>query len=127
MPAFPKGAGVDSTWEGSLRIPTNYASGGKIVLSCIVNAASGAVRTRVGTAVVAAGVSQDTAYTLESYVNTTVPGTAKQRFDVSFTLTSTPVANSTLNVQVWRNSGNAGDTCTVDLLLWECIFEYVSS
>lgn len=122
VPAFAKT--VDGTWEGRLRVPQNYASGGAIILSQVANATSGAVRNRVSTAVVAAAVSEDTAYTDESYVNTTVPGTAKQRFDITFTLTTTPVPGSTLNVKVTRQGTNGGDTLAVDALLWECIFQY---
>lgn len=125
IPTFTHG--VDGTWEGSIRVPHNYASGAKLILSFVVNATSGAVRSLVSTAVVAAGVTEDTAYTAETAVNTTVPGTARFRFDVSFTLTTTPVAGSTLNVKVTRNGANGADTCTVDALLWELIFEYVSA
>lgn len=117
---------VDGTWEGSLRIPNNYASGGTIILSAVANATSGAVRWIVSTAVVAAGVTEDTAYTAETAQNVTVPGTARQRFDTTFTLTTTPVAGSTLNVKVTRKGTDGGDTLTVDALLWECIFQYVS-
>ncbi len=126
IPSFT--TGVDGTWEGSIRIPQNYASGGTIILSAVANATSGAVRWIVSTAVVAAGVSEDTSYTAETGVNKTVAGTARQRFDQSFTLTTTPVAGSTLNVKVTRKgAGGLGDTLTVDCLLWECIFQYVSS
>ena len=125
VPAFTHG--VDGTWEGSIRVPHNYSSGATLILSFVVNAVTGAVRARVGTAVVASGVTEDTAYTQESYVNTTVPATARFRFDVSFTLSTTLTAGSTLNVQVGRNGSNGADTCVVDALLWECILQYVSA
>lgn len=125
LPAFTKL--VDGTWEGSVRIPQNYSSGGAVKLSFVANATSGAIRSRVSTTVVAASSTEDASYTDESYVNTTVPGTAKQRFDVSFTLTTTPVVGSTLNVKVTRNGTNGGDTLAVDALLWEAVFEYTST
>jgi hypothetical protein len=122
LAAFAKS--VDGTWEGSIRIPQNYSSGGAIILSFVANATSGALRARVSTAVVASAVTEDTAYTDESYVNTTVPATAKKRFDITFTLATTLVAGSTLNVKVTRNGTNGGDTLAVDALLWECILSY---
>lgn len=118
---------VDGTWEGSLRIPHNYSSGGTIILSAVANATTGVVRWIISTAVVAAGVTEDTAYTAETAQNITVPATARLRFDTTFTLTTTPVAGSTLNVKVTRNGANVADTLAVDALLWECVFQYVSA
>lgn len=122
LPAFPKL--LDGWWQGSIRIPNNYTSSGAIVCSYVANAAVGNVRTNVSTAVVAAGVTEDTALTSETTVTTTVPGTARQRFDVSFTLTPTLVAGSTLNVQVERFGTSGLDTLAVDLLLWELTLTY---
>src|SRR5438067_967264 len=68
VPAFTKnsGSGVkDGTWEGAIRIPKDYSSAPKLVLSLAVNATSGNVRFLVKTAVVAAGASYDSAYTAE--------------------------------------------------------------
>jgi hypothetical protein len=125
VPAFTKL--VDGTWEGSIRIPQDYSSTAQIILSAVANATSGAVRWIVSTAVVASGVTEDTAYTAETAQNVTVPGTANQRFDTTFTLTTTLVAGSTLNVKVTRQGSNGGDTLAVDALLWECIFQYVGA
>lgn len=125
VPGFTKS--VDGTWEGAIRVPQNYSSTGKIILSAVANATSGAVRWIVSTSVVAASSSEDATYTAETAQNVTVPGTAKQRFDTTFTLTTTPVAGSTLNVKVQRNGANVGDTLAVDCLLWECIFQYTST
>ena len=125
VPAFTKS--VDGTWEGAVRIPQNYSSAGVIICSFVANATSGAIRVQVSDAVVAVSVTEDTAYTAETAANTTVPGTAKQRFDISTTLTTTPVAGSTLNVRVARIGTNVGDTLAVDALLWECLFQYTSA
>jgi hypothetical protein len=122
VPAFTKS--VDGTWEGALRVPQNYVSAGRIILSGVANATSGAVRVRVSTSVVANGATEDPAYTDEAYVNHTVPGTANLRDDVTFTLSTTPVAGSTLNVKVTRQGTNGGDTLAVDWLLWEVVFQY---
>lgn len=124
VPAFTKD--VVGTWEGACVVPANYGSAGAIVVSYVANATSGVFRSRVGTAVVAVSASEDTAYTNETYADTTVPGTAKQRFDVSFTLTSTPIANSTLNVKVEHEGTHANDTLAVDCLIWACHFQYLS-
>lgn len=125
LPAFTKL--VDGTWEGSIRIPQDYASGGAIICSFVANATSGAIRLQVLDAVVAAGVTEDTAYTAETAANTTVPGTARLRFDISTTLTTSPVAGSDLNVQIKRVGTNGGDTLAVDALLWRCVFQYVQN
>lgn len=124
VPAFTKL--VDGTWEGAVRVPQNYASAGVIILSGVCNATSGAVRVRVSTDVIANLGALDAAYTDETYVNHTVPGTVKERDDVSFTLTTTPAAGSTLQVKVTRNGSNVADTLAVDWLLWECIFQYTA-
>lgn len=122
--AFTKS--VDGTWEGSMRIPQNYSSAGAVILSAVANATSGAVRWIVSTSVVAAGSSENATYTAETAQNITVPGTALLRFDTTFTLSTTPAAGSTLNVQVKRNGSNGGDTLAVDCLLWETIFQYTA-
>jgi hypothetical protein len=118
---------LDGTWEGAVRVPQNYASGAKIILSWVCNATTGVLRSIVSTTVIADGESEDTAYTAETAVDTTVPGTAKFRKDVSFTLTTVPVAGDTLNVKVTRNGANAADTLAVTAMLWECVFEYTTT
>ena len=115
------------TWYGAVRIPPNYESGGQVIVSSVTNATSGVVRYTVGSAVVAAAVSEDTNYTTETAVNTTVPGTALQRFDVTFTLSTTLAASSTLNLFVQRQGNNAADTLTTDTLMWECLLSYTGN
>lgn len=124
LPAFTNG--VDGTWEGGIDVPDDYSSGGSILVRAVVNANSGAVRWIAGTAVVADSVTEDTAYTDETAQNVTVPGTAKQRFTTTFTLSTTPVAGSSLNVRIKRNGANGGDTCTAVALLWVVEFEYTA-
>lgn len=125
VPAFTKT--VDGTWEGAIRVPQNYASAGAVIVRGVSNATSGAVRLQVSTSVVANGATEDAAYTAETAVNHTVPGTAKFADDTTFTLTTTPVAGSTLNVKVARIGTNGGDTLAVDYLIWEVIFQYTST
>ncbi len=125
VPGFTKS--VDGTWEGAVRIPQNYSSGGIVICSFVANATTGNIRTQVSDSVVAVSVSEDTAYTAETAATTTVPGTAKQRFDISTTLTTTLVAGSTLNVKVARVGSAGTDTLAVDALLWECLLSYTSA
>jgi len=109
--------GALGTWEGSIEVPADYSSGGIVTLTWAANATTGNLRNRVGSQVVANAVSTDGAYTQEAYVATTVPGTAKQRFQSSFTLSTTLVAGSTLELQVTRDGGNAADTLAAVALL----------
>lgn len=125
VPSFQHGQ--DGTWNGSLLIPGNYSSGATIVLPLVANANTGAVRMRVATAVVASGQSEDTTLTAEAYVNTTVPGTALRRFDVSFVLSTTLAPGASLNVQVTRNGSSGSDTLAVDVLMWHAILQYLPS
>lgn len=125
VPAFTKS--VDGTWEGSLEVPADYSSGGTIVLTWVANATTGNLRNRVGSQVVANGVNLDGTYTQETYLNTTVPGTAKQRFQTSFVLSTVLVAGSTLELQVTRNGTSGSDTLAVDALLMGCDLSYASA
>jgi len=125
LPTFLNGA--DGTWEGSVQIPDDYASGGTVRLRWAANATTGNLRNRVGTSVVANNVSTDTAYTQESYVNTAVPGTAVQRFTSTFTLSTTLVAGSTLFFQITRNGSSGSDTLATSAFLIGADLAYTSS
>jgi hypothetical protein len=124
LPGFINGA--DGTWEGAIRVPEDYTSGATLTLSFVANAVAGTLRSRVSTAVVANGSSEDTAYADEAYVNTVVPATANLRFDVVTVLSTNPVAGSTLNVKVTRNGLSGADTLATIALLFECILQYTS-
>lgn len=117
-------AAQTSIWAGSIPVPQNFKSAPQIVLSTVVNATTGVVRWIVATAVVAAGVTEDTAFTAEAAQNITVPGTALLRQDVTFNLSTTPAAGSTLNVRVERNGSNAADTCALPAAVYEAIFQF---
>ena len=125
LPAFVNGA--DGTWEGSIQVPADYASGGLVSLRWAVNATTGNLRNRVGSTVIANNVTTDGAYTQESYVNTTVPGTALQRFTSTFTLSTTLVAASTLFLQVTRNGSSGSDTLAAVANLIGADLSYASS
>ena len=117
-------SGADGYWSGSVRVPADYGSSPAIVVTTVINANSGVVRLIVGTAVVANGVSEDTAISDESAQNVTVPVTNRFRFDTTFSLTTTVVVGSDLNVRVKRNGANAADTCPFALGLWSVNFTY---
>jgi hypothetical protein len=123
-PAFP--ASVDGTWEGLIRVPKNYASGGKLILSWFCNATSGNLRHRVSSKNVANGSTYNVTYTDESYVNQAVPGTALQRLDVTFTLSPVLSPEDDLYLKVTRNGSSGSDTLAAVAVLAKCMFEYTS-
>ncbi len=125
FPAFA--TGVDGTWEGIVRVPLNYDSSPEIVVSWVANVASGAIRNRVSTFVASDGDTYDGTYTDESYVNTTVPGTAKLRKDVTFALTTVPLAGDDLFVKVTRNGSSGSDTVAIDVGVVKVVFQYMST
>ena len=114
-------------WSGTTRVPPNYLSGPQIVVTAVTAATSGVVRWIVGTAVVAAGASEDTAYTLEAAQNLTVPATARARFDATFNLSTTVLAGADLNFTIRRDGGNAADTCTQQAFIWAATFLYTGT
>lgn len=123
LPYFAHGG--TGSWTTSIRIPADYGSSPSVSISCVVNTNSGVIRWVVGTAVVPVGTSEDTAFTLETPQNISVPATALKRYDVSFNITGTvPVANADLNIQVQRQGGNVADTCTFVSAVWAVVFSY---
>ena len=124
LPYFTHGGA--GAWTGSVRVPADYAANPRILVSAVANATTGAVRWIIGTAVVAAGVSEDTAVTNEAAQNVTVAGTALQRFDATFILSTAPVAGVDLNIVLTRDGGNAGDTCTAPVGVWAITFLYTT-
>jgi hypothetical protein len=130
IPYFTKS--VDGTWQGSFPVPSNYASGGTVVLTGVANATSGAVRWQVLCGQTVNGSSADLTLTAETAQNVTVPGTANQAFDTTFTLAgTTPTAGGahpeTFVVQVKRVGSNAGDTLAVDCGLLAATFLYTTT
>lgn len=117
--------GHDSSWTGTIPIPQNYASHPQLILQTVTQATTGVVRWFVSTSIVGAGASLDAAYTAETAQNITVPGTTLFRQDVTFNLSTAPVAGATMNVKVTRNGANVADTCTFPAAVWECIFQFV--
>lgn len=130
IPYFTKS--VDGTWLGSFPVPSNYASGGTVVLTGVANATSGAVRWQVLCGQTVNGSTADLTLTAETAQNITVPGTAKLAFDTTFTLAGTTPAAGTAHpeiffVQVKRVGSNGGDTLAVDCGLLACTFLYTTT
>lgn len=120
---------VDGKFFGIVEVPTNIAAtpNAKIVLLIRANATSGVTRLQVGTKAVADGESTDPTLTDETAQNITVPGTARLRKDVTFTLTDAPAADDILIVEIFHNgdaaAGGAADTLAVNTELFDAYLE----
>jgi hypothetical protein len=125
-PIYPQS--VDGYWWGIVRVPQDYSSAGAIILSTFTSSTStNAARWIVGSKVIANGASYDQALTAETAQNQSMPGTAYQRTDVTFTLTTTPTAGADLLVYVERNGSNGGDTLAANVRLGNVVFQYTAS
>lgn len=127
VPAFTHG--VSGQWFGVLDVPENYSSSAAIVLWVAANDTTGHVSRWI-----VATLARDTtagwdasAYTAETAQNITMQTTAYRPSSVSFTLSTTPVAGSSLLFYVERDGGNVADTLTVDAYLFKAVFQYTSS
>lgn len=129
VPAFLKD--VDGTWYGICRVPQNFVGTAKVILSLAANATTGVTRITVGTAAPADGESYDVAFTDEPAVDTTVPGTAYLRKDVTFpasgNLATTIAVGDDLIVRIVHNGTHANDTLAVDTLLVNAVFQYADA
>jgi len=130
IPWFTKS--VDGTWLGSFPVPSNYSSGGTVVVTGVANATAGAVRWQVLCGQTVNGSTADLTLTAETAQNVTVPGTANQSFDTTFTLAGTTPSAGTAHpeiffVQVKRVGTNGGDTLAVDCGLLACTFLYTTT
>jgi hypothetical protein len=111
---------VDGKVYGHIAIPAELAGtpSAKIVLITAYNATTGISRWVVGTAPAADGATLNPgSLTDETAQDITVPGTAYFRKDVTFTLTTPPVANGMLIVEIHHNGAHVNDTVAVNSLL----------
>lgn len=123
VPAFTNG--VDGVWWAILHVPSDYSSTPAIVLRVAANSAAGQVsRWIVSSKAIGTGGTWDAALTAETAQNLTMSTTAYRPADVTFTLSTTPVAGSDLIVAVQRNGANAADTLVVAALLFDAYFTY---
>jgi hypothetical protein len=125
IPAFT--LDVAGYWYGHVRVPQDYSSTPKVILSIGANATSGVSRLAVSSYTAADAESYDGTYTTETAQDITVPGTAYLRKDVTFDLTSGPAAGDDLIVRVDHEGAHANDTLAVDTLLFTCVFQYATA
>lgn len=118
---------VVGDWWGIVRVPQDYSSTGKIILSLAANATSGVTTIGLATYVAADAVTYDAALTAETDQDITVPATAYKRKDVTFTLSTTPAGGSDILVRIRHNGTATNDTLAVDTLLFNAVFQYTSS
>ena len=112
---------VDGKIYGVVPIPNNVAAtpNGKIILSIAANATVNVTRLNIASAPIADGESLNPgSLTPETAQNVTVPGTARFRKDVTFSLTPALVADDLLIVEIFHEGTNVGDTLLVNTELY---------
>jgi len=124
VPAFLKD--VDGYWYGHVRVPQDYVSTPKIILSIGANATSGVTTLGVATKGVANTASYNVTYTTETNQDITVAATAYLRKDVTFSLTSSPAAGDDLVTRIGHIGTAVNDTLAVDTILFSTIFQYAT-
>jgi hypothetical protein len=104
---------VDGKLFGVVRSPGTTAA--KIVLSTIYNATTGVARWSVSWASFADAASANPAsLTAITSQDITVPGTARLRKEVTFTLGSQPPTGDLIIVQIFHEGAHANDTVAVN-------------
>lgn len=121
-------ADEEGYWYGRVYVPSNYNSGGKLYVTLMANATTGVTRLQVSVASVADGENFDVAYTSETEIDVTVPGTAyylkEQVFPSTGNLAATIAAHDWLLVQLFHDGDHANDTLAVDTLVVGVTFEF---
>ncbi len=116
---------VDGSWWGIVRIPQDYSSAGTIILRIGANSTAGQVTSFiVATKVRDTAATWDAALTAETVQDLTLQTTAYWPSDLTFTLSTTPVAGSDLVVQIEHNGTRGADTLAVDSILFQAVFQY---
>jgi hypothetical protein len=126
------GAGAVEGAHIAFRLPDDYASGGVLNLLWMGNATSGDVKwqAKVGAITPAdADTPLEHAFGAAATVTTTINGTEARRLNTSaITLTmDSAVAGDLVELFLYRDSGDAADTCTVDAELIAASFAYTTS
>jgi hypothetical protein len=125
IPAFLKD--VVGDWWGTVRVPDNYSSAGAITFAIAANATSGVTTMGLASNPVANTEDFDAALTSETDQDITVPGTAYDRKDVTFTLTPTLAAGDLLLVRIRHNGTATNDTLAADTLMFDAVFSYTAA
>lgn len=119
---------TDGTSYWLVRVPENYSGTPAVDISYVANATTGDWRLVLGTAVPADGESMDVTFSDETAVDTTVPGTAYQRDEISVSITgTTPAVGDLLMLRVLRDADNAADDLAADLNILGIWFSYSDS
>ena len=120
---------VNGKIEGKVRIPMNIAGtpNGKIKLVIEANATTGVTRLSILHKAIqtkATGESLNPAsLTAITAQDITVPGTAYNALEVSFTITETLAAEDELIVEIYHEGAHANDTLAVNTLLFDAFLE----
>ncbi len=124
VPAFTKD--VDGFWWGKLRIPEDYNTSGAVILRIGANSTAGQV-----TSWIVSSIARDTAagwdasaLTAETVQDLTLQTTAYRPSDLTFTLSTTPVAGGDMIFSLEHNGSRSQDTLAVDSLLFQAVFQY---
>jgi hypothetical protein len=125
IPAFR--LDVAGYWYGHIRVPQDYSSTPKAILSIGANATSGVTRLAVSSYTAADAESYDGTYTTETAQDITVPATAYLRKDVTFDLSSSPAAGDDLVIRIDHEGAHGNDTLAVDTLLFTAVFQYATA
>jgi hypothetical protein len=129
--AFDGAGALEHAWY-SFPMPGNYASGGTLKINWRANATSGNVKWQAKVGASSAG-DTDTldehalaaAATVTTAANTTE---AKRQVASSITLTmDSAAADDHITLDVFRDSADGSDTCTVDAEITSMMFEYVTT
>ena len=108
---------------GFARLPPalNINPNARIILTFMANATTGITVVQVATKTINTSTSFNTALVSETKQNKTVPGTAYQRFDVTFNLTNQPATDDEMVVEIMHNGTDGAETLAVDLLLVDAV------
>lgn len=125
LPAFLND--VDGSWWGTVRVPKDYNAAGTIILRIGANSTAGQVTSFiVATKAVGTAATWDAALTAETVQDLTLAATAYQPGDLTFTLSTTPVAGGDLTVQIEHNGTRSQDTLAVPSILFQAVFQYTT-
>jgi len=119
---------VDGKTYARVHIPNNLASSPavKIILRIMANATTGVTRISVTHTDVNNGENFNVAVTESiTAIDTTVPGTAFEAEDITFTLSTQPSADDTMDIEIFHEGAHANDTLAVPTLLVSARLEVV--
>lgn len=133
VPVLDFDATTDECTSFPFYVPTNYSSGGTVILQwCCTGATSGNVVWKTSIYVATADSSDiDTSAafnTVDQFTAVAVPATAGQFKSSSKALTSPGLAAGRFAIlMVGRDANDGSDTCTSDARLLSCVFQYTGS